>query len=95
MASMQGDEVWTDTSIPAAYRPFLYCSVSEGSCAAFKPVLAEWPFQMVEHVNRVKRRKQAITGQALFPKSVCVKQLQSQALEFNPPQFDKPLPLCC
>lgn len=57
MASMQGDEVWTDTSIPAAYRPFLYCSVSEGSCAAFKPVLAEWPFQMVRTCQQGEEKK--------------------------------------
>lgn len=62
--------------------PFLYCSVSEGSSVAFKSVPAAWALQMVEHAKRVKGRKCAVDGQALFPKSVCVTLLKSQALEF-------------
>ena len=79
---------WTDTSFPAADRPFLYCGVSEGSCVAFKPVLVAWVLQVLEHANRVKGRKRpsghhrAVLGQALFPKSITVTPLQSQALEF-------------
>lgn len=72
MASMWGDEVWTDTSFPAAHHSFLYCGVSEGSCVAFKSVLAACVLQMVEHANRVKGRKWAVIGQGLFPKTVHV-----------------------
>lgn len=78
----------TDTSFPAADRLFLYCSVSEGSCVAFKPVLVARALQTLEHANRVKGRKhpsghhRAVFGQALFPKSIAVTPLQSQALEF-------------
>lgn len=82
MASMRGDEVWTDKNFPAAYHPFLHCSVSEGSYVAFTAVLAAWALQMVEHAIRARRRNRAVIGQALFPKSVCVTPLQSQALEF-------------
>lgn len=78
----------TDTSFPAAHQPFFCCVVSEGSCVAFKPVVAAQALQMLEQTNRVKGRKcpsgdhQAVPGQALFPKSVSVTPLQSQVLAF-------------
>lgn len=56
---------------------------------------------MLEHASRVKGRKcpsgrhRAVLGQALFPKSITVTPLQSQALEFiSFSSVDKPLPLC-
>lgn len=90
---------WTDI-FAAADCPFLYCGLSEGSCIAFNPVLVAQALQMLEHASRVKGRKcpsghhRAVLGQVLFPKSITVTPLQSQALEFiSFSSVDKPLPL--